>query len=106
MDKNPPGQNLPEKRPSDKPSRTKLREQLREFVQGVLVRIFCTRSTKKSGGPRCEAYFLGVPGCVTKCDRGRGEKLAKNSMMYFMDGPIGYWRAECSKLSESGRANL
>ena len=29
-----------------------------------------------------------VPGCVTKCDRGRvGSKLAKNSVTYFMDGP-------------------
>ena len=25
--------------------------------------------------------LLGVPGCVTKCDRGGGLKLAKNSMM-------------------------
>ena len=32
---------------------------------------------------------LGVPGCVTKCDRGRGSKLAKNSVTYFMDGPLG-----------------
>ena len=31
----------------------------------------------------------GVPGCVTKCDRGEGgSKLAKNSVTYFMDGPI------------------
>ena len=29
----------------------------------------------------------GVPGCVTKCDRGRRSKLAKNSVTYFMDGP-------------------
>ena len=29
----------------------------------------------------------GVSGCVTKCDRGGGSKLAKNSVMYFMDGP-------------------
>ena len=33
-------------------------------------------------------YFRGVPGCVTKCDRGRGSKLAKNSVTYFMDGPL------------------
>ena len=31
-------------------------------------------------------YFRGVPGCVTKCDRGGwGSKLAKNSRTYFMD---------------------
>ena len=29
----------------------------------------------------------GVPGCVTKCDRGKGSKLAKNNVTYFMDGP-------------------
>ena len=29
--------------------------------------------------------LLGVPGCVTKCDRGGGSKLPKNSMTYFMD---------------------
>jgi len=27
-------------------------------------------------------------GCVTKCDKGRGYKLAKNSVTYFMDGPM------------------
>ena len=35
-------------------------------------------------------YFRGgVPGCVTKCDSGRGSKLAKNWVTYFMDGPLG-----------------
>ena len=29
-----------------------------------------------------------IPGCVTKCDRGRGSKLAKNGVTYFMDGPL------------------
>src|SRR6218665_3743839 len=50
-----------------------------KFVQGVLVRIFCTRPTQM-GGRRCVTYFSGVPRCVTKCDRGRGSKLAKNSV--------------------------
>ena len=27
-------------------------------------------------------YFWGVPGCVTKCDRGGGLKLAKNSTLW------------------------
>ena len=36
----------------------------------------------------CDVLSLGVPGCVTKCDRGRGSKLAKNSVTYFMDGPL------------------
>ena len=35
----------------------------------------------------CGVLLGGVPGCVTKCDRGRGSKLAKNSVTYFMDGP-------------------
>ena len=30
----------------------------------------------------------GVPGCVTKSDRRRGIKLAKNSVTYFMEGPL------------------
>src|SRR6218665_1666950 len=60
-----------------------------EFVQGPFVRDFCTRPTK-NGGPRCVTYFRGeVLGCVTKCDRGMGgSKLAKNSVTYFMDGPL------------------
>ena len=35
----------------------------------------------------CDVLSGGVPGCVTKCDRGRGSKLAKNNVTYFMDGP-------------------
>ena len=31
-------------------------------------------------------YFWRVPGCVIKCDRGGGLKLAKNCMTYFIDG--------------------
>ena len=32
--------------------------------------------------------LLGVQGYVTKCDRGRDVKLAKNSVTYFMDDPL------------------
>ena len=33
--------------------------------------------------------LLGVPGYVTKGDRGKGgSKLTKNSLTYFMDGPL------------------
>ena len=59
-----------------------------EFVQRTFVRNFSTRPTKNRGGPTCVTYFRGVPGCVTKCDRGGGSKLAKDSVTYFMDGPI------------------
>jgi len=72
---NHPGQNLPDKRPSDKtPGQKPARTIEREFVQGAFVRVFCTRHrpTKNRGVPRCVTYFRGVPGCVTKCDRGRG----------------------------------
>src|SRR6218665_3996863 len=57
-----------------------------EFVQRVLVRIFCTRPTKM-GGPRCMAYFSGVPGCVTKCDRGRGQNWPKIAVRSFWAAP-------------------
>ena len=67
----------------------------REFVQGAFVQVFCTRPIKnlEGGSEMCDVLwrFCGVPGCVTKCDRGEGgSKLAKNSVMYFMDGPLWY----------------
>src|SRR6218665_805605 len=62
MDKNHPGQNLPDKRPPDKtPGQTPPRTIEREFVQGAFVRVFCTRRTKNRGGPRCVTYFGGKP---------------------------------------------
>src|SRR6218665_121651 len=72
-----------QKPPRTKPSRQKTphtkfpRTTEREFVQGAFVRVFCTRPTKNRGGPRCVTYFLGVPGCVTKGDRGRGLKIGQ-----------------------------
>src|SRR6218665_3787452 len=75
------GRILPRTKPSrQKPSRTIERE----FVQGAFVRIFVV-GLLKVGGSRCMTYFRGVPGCMTKCDRGRGSKLAKNSVTYFME---------------------
>src|SRR6218665_1711498 len=80
-----PDQNQSGQNPGQKPPRTIEIE----FVQGTFVRYFCTRPTKNRGGPRCVTYFRGgVPGYVTKCDRGRGSKLAQNSVTYFMDGPM------------------
>src|SRR6218665_1363676 len=81
-----------QKPPRTKPSRQKTkppdktRTIEREFVQGAFVRAFCTRPTKNRGSKTCDV-LLGVPGCVTKCDRGRGVKIGKNSVTYFMDGP-------------------
>src|SRR6218665_1462481 len=57
-----------------------------EFVQRDFVRPFCTRPTKDGGSEMCDV-LLEVLGCVTKCDRGRGSKLAKNMVTYFMDSP-------------------
>src|SRR6218665_3673211 len=66
-----------------------------EFVQRTFVRDFCTRPNKNRGrGPRCVTYFRGGTGCVTKCDRERGSKFAKNSVTYFMDGPYAKSRSE------------
>ena len=42
----------------------------------------------KIGGFEMCDVLSGVPGCVTKFDRGRGVKLAINSVTYFMDGPL------------------
>src|SRR6218665_273402 len=88
-DKNHPGQNLRDKRPPDKTREQKPPRKIeREFVQGAFVRDFCTRPTKNRGSEMCDV-LLGVPRCVTKGDRGgRGSKLAKNSVTYFMDGPF------------------
>ena len=73
------------KTPGQKPPRTNETE----FAQGAFVRAFCTRHTKNRGVRDMWRTFGGVSGCVTKCDSGEGgSKLAKNSMTYFMDGPI------------------
>src|SRR6218665_116614 len=81
MDKNHPGQNLPDKNPEQKP-REPLREILyKGFLSGLFVLLII------EGGSRCVTYFRGVPRCVTKCDRG-ASKLVKNSVTYFMDGPL------------------
>src|SRR6218665_2401525 len=76
------------KDPLTKPPDKNPREQLREnLYRGLLSGIFVL-GLLKIGGPICVTYFWGVPECVTKCDRGRGVKLAKNNVTYFMDGPL------------------
>ena len=60
-------------------------EQFRENLYRGICSGFCTRPTKNGGSEMCDV-LLGDPGCVTKCDRGRGSKFAKNSVTYFMDG--------------------
>src|SRR6218665_62728 len=91
-----------QKPPQTKLSRQKTpdknpREQLRENLYRGILSGFFVLGLLKVGGPSCVTYFWGVPGCVTKCDRGRGLKLAKNSVTYFMGGPHGYVRGERSR---------
>ena len=70
------------KPPGQKPPRTIERE----FLQGAFVRVFVLGLLKIGGSEMCDVLF-GSPGM---CDKGgRGSKLAKNSMMYFMDSPLG-----------------
>src|SRR6218665_1934080 len=65
------------------------REQLREnLYRGLLSGLFVLGLLKKSGGSEMCDVLLGGPGCVTKGDRGRGSKLAQNSVTYFMNGPL------------------
>src|SRR6218665_1315408 len=64
-----------QKPPRTKPSRQKTLGQKpwrtieREFVQWAFVRIFVLGLLKIGGSEMCD-ILLGVPGCVTKCDRG------------------------------------
>ena len=59
-----------------------------EFKQGTFVRDFCTRPTKnRRGSEMCDVFSGGGPGMCDKVWQGRGSKLAKNSVPYFMDGP-------------------
>src|SRR6218665_1274764 len=70
-------------------TRTKLPEQKpRELRKPPVKTYVCMHVLLKIQGPRCVTYFKGVRRCVTKYDRGRGSKLVKNSMTYFMDGPL------------------
>src|SRR6218665_3993640 len=67
----------PRQKPPDKSPREKLREIL---YRGLLSRFFVL-GLRKRGSEMCDVLW-GVPGCVTKCDRGRESKLAKNSATY------------------------
>ena len=62
-----------------------------EFVQGTFVQDICTRPTKNWGwgvSEMCDV-LSGGPGMCDKVWQGAGgSKLAKNSMTYFMDGPL------------------
>src|SRR6218665_4021064 len=80
----------------EKPTRTKPPGQKSprtidiEFVQGTFVRDFCTRPTRNRGSPKCVTYFRGGGdrGVGQNGTGGGGSKLAKNSVTYFMDGPL------------------
>ena len=82
-DKNHPGQNLPDKRPSNKKPREKLRENLYRgllywfFVLGLLE--MWVRDVQRT--------FWGSRNVWQSVTVGGGSKLAKNSVTYFMAGP-------------------
>ena len=88
MDKNHSGQNLrpTDKRPPDKSPHEQLRDNL---YRGLSSGFFVLGLLKIGGSEMCDV-LLGVPRCVTKCDTGRGSKLAKNSVTYLiiMNGPF------------------
>ena len=86
MDKNHPDKTFQTKDPRTKAPR----EQLRENLYRGLLSGFFELAVLKMGDLRCVKYFWEVPECVAKCYMGRGSKLAKNSVTYFMDGPRFY----------------
>ena len=50
-----------------------MNEQLREnLYMGLLSGFLYYRPTKNGGGSDMCDVLLGVPGCVAKCDRGKG----------------------------------
>src|SRR6218665_1049630 len=80
------GQKAPQTK--DKTPDKNPREQLREnLYRGLLSGFFCTRPTKNRGSEMCDV-LLGGPGMCDKVRQGRGSKVAKNSVTYFMDGPL------------------
>jgi len=86
--KTTPDKTFQTKDPLTKPPNKNPREQLREnLYRGLLSGFFVLNLLKiRRESEMCDVLLEGVPGCVTKCDRG-GSKLAKNSVTYFMDGP-------------------
>src|SRR6218665_2555891 len=80
-----PDKTFQTKDPLIKPPDKNPREQLRE--NGVFVLVFCTRPTNNGGGFEMCDSLLGCPGMCDKVRQGRGSKLAKNSVTYFMDDP-------------------
>ena len=61
-----------------------------EFVQGTFVRDFCTMATKNGGSEMCDV-LSGVPGCVTKCDRGGGQNWPKIAWRTLWTAPNWCW---------------
>src|SRR6218665_136704 len=79
------GQNLPDKRPSDTSPGQKPPRTIQRICTGGFCLFFCTRPNKnRGGGPRCVTYFRGVPGWVTKWDRGGGKNWTTTTLL----GPV------------------
>src|SRR6218665_403645 len=72
-------------KPPDKNSREQLRQNL---YKGLLSAIFVLDLLKIGGTEMCE-LISGGPGMCDEVWQGEGaKKLAKNSVTYFMDGPL------------------
>jgi len=72
----------PDKSPRQEPPGTKTNLPVKTYVHAcmhVLLKIGRFRDVSRT--------LVGVPRCVTMCDRGGGSKLVQNSVTYFMDGP-------------------
>ena len=90
MDKSHPGQNLPDKIPSDKTPRTKTPTNNWENLYRGLLPGFFVLGLLKIGGwsPRCVTYFGGSRDVWQSVTWGEGgSKLTKNRVTYFMNGP-------------------
>src|SRR6218665_1573212 len=80
----PSRQKTPGQKPGQKPPRTNEKNLYMGLLSGFVV-----LGLLKIGGSRFVPCFGVVPGFMTKCDIGeRGSKLSKNSVTYFMDGPM------------------
>src|SRR6218665_590944 len=93
------GQKPPRTKPSrqkttgQKPPDKSLRKQLREnLYRGLLSGFFVLGLLKIGWGSEMCDVLLGVLGCVTKCDR--EVKISKNSVTYFMDGPLVVYQSQ------------
>ena len=71
-----------------KPRTKALANNWENLYRGLLSGFFVLGLLKMGGGPRCVTYFWGSRDVWRSVTWGGGSKLAKNSVTYFMDGPL------------------